>query len=503
MTVKNIWTAGQAETMSISVQPMRIDDIESWYPDSQPYANPLLAKTWPINNNFCSKHETLIETIFVDSKWVNERGITYHQWVRAGPRKEIFFNPTEVVAAIVTCGGLCPGLNNVVREIARTLIDSYGVKDVYGIPFGYRGFYTYKWKNLTLESIDQIHKRGGSVLGSSRGGHDLARIMDALMENRVNQVYVIGGDGTHKGANAISQEAARRRIPMAVCGVPKTIDNDIAFIDKSFGFDTAVEEAVKVITCAHIESSDCVDGVAIVKLMGRECGFVAMHATLASNDVDICLLPEVEFDLELLMHYVQQCLDRRGRCLIVVAEGAGQEHFSGVDLGTDPSGNKKLPDIGHYLKDKVKDWFQGKDRTVQVRYMDPSYQIRSVPASSTDSIYCSALGSNAVHGAMAGFTGFSCGQINNRYVYIPIEDMCNQGTKVQVSASSRQYMRMVRTTGQPSFMRMVPCDESPINPALAVVAAADAAAAAGPKGGAKRMGFKRTLSAHLDSLELA
>jgi 6-phosphofructokinase 1 len=499
VTLKNIWTADKPVTLSINVQPMKIDDIASWYPESKPQANPLLENTWPINNNFCSKHETLIETIFVDSKWVNEKGITYHQWVRAGPRREIFFKPSEVVAAIVTCGGLCPGLNNVVREIARTLTDSYGVKQVYGIPFGYRGFYSYPWKNLTIESIDQIHKRGGSVLGSSRGGHDLARIMDSLLEKGVNQVYVIGGDGTHRGANAISQEAARRRIPMAVCGVPKTIDNDIPFIDKSFGFDTAVEEAVKTINCAHVEASDCVDGVAVVKLMGRECGFVAMHATLASNDVDVCLLPEVEFDLDLLMTYVQQRLDRRGHCLIVVAEGAGQEHFVGVDLGTDASGNKKLPDIGHFLKDKVKAWFQGKGRVIQVRYMDPSYQIRSIPASATDSIYCSALGSHVVHGAMAGFTGFSCGQINNRYAYIPIEQMCAPGMKVQVSSSSRQYMRMVRVTGQPSFLPKVLCDEAPINPALAAQAAAP-----GPGSGpSKRMGFKRTLSAHLNSLELS
>lgn len=205
----------------------------------------------------------------------------------------------------------------------------------------------------------QIHKRGGTILGSSRGGHDLEKIMDALIKYKVNQVYVVGGDGTHRGANLISKEAARRQIPMTVAGVPKTIDNDVAFIDKSFGFDTAVEAATKVIQCASIEAQDAPNGIGIVRLMGRECGFVAVYATLAAGDVDVCLIPEVPFDMEKLFEYVEEKLESKGNCLIVIAEGAGQEYFDGVDLGTDLSGNKKLPDVASFIKEKAKAWFTG------------------------------------------------------------------------------------------------------------------------------------------------
>jgi 6-phosphofructokinase len=223
----------------------------------------------------------------------------------------------------------------------------------------------------------QIHRRGGTILGSSRGGHDLDKIMEKLIEKGVNQVYVIGGDGTHKGANLISKEAARRKIPMSVCGVPKTIDNDVPFIDKSFGFDTAVQEAVRVIQCAVIEAEDSMQGMAIVKLMGRECGFVAMYATLATNDVDICLIPEAKFDLDILFEYCHKVIAEKGHCVLVVAEGAGQDHFQGIDLGTDPSGNKRLPDIGVFLKEQAKLWMQTHDKPhVEVRYIDPSYQVR-------------------------------------------------------------------------------------------------------------------------------
>jgi len=265
-------------------------------------------------------------------------------------------------------------------------------------------------------------------------------------------VYVVGGDGTHRGANLISMEAAKRQIPMTVAGVPKTIDNDVAFIDKSFGFDTAVEAATRVIQCASVEAQDAPNGIGIVRLMGRECGFVAVHATLAAGDVDVCLIPEVPFDMDKLFEYVETNLESKGHCLIVVAEGAGQEYFEGVDLGTDLSGNKKLPDVASYIKERAKSWFKdNKDRAVNVRYIDPSYQVRSVPTIASDSIYCSALGANVVHGAMSGLTGFSCGKINDRYAYIPIEEMCDPKRTVRISAQNRIYLRMLRQTGQPDL----------------------------------------------------
>ena len=244
----------------------------------------------------------------------------------------------------------------------------------------------------------------------------------------------------------------RRQLGIAVCGVPKTIDNDIAFIDKSFGFDTAVSEAVKVINCALVEAQDSEQGVGIVKLMGREAGFVAMYATLASNDVDICLIPEEPFDFDKLCASIGEHLDRRGFCIIVVAEGAGAGNFTPAeeDLGVDASGNRRLPDVGIWLKEKTRRWWADRGRTIQVRYIDPSYQVRSVPANTSDAIYCSDLGSAAVHGAMAGFTGFSVGRINQRYVYIPITEITRANT-VRVCTKSRVYNRMRVHTGQPDL----------------------------------------------------
>jgi len=426
---------------------MRVDHLTHWLPDMQKYRNPCDHK-----GSWVGEDESVIDVIYVNSPRAVAKKLKSRQWLRAGPQEFIYFNPPQVNAAIVTCGGLCPGLNNVIAAIADSLLSRYKVNKVWGIQFGYKGFYSLPWIDLNHEKISKIHQRGGTILGSSRGGHDLDKIMTALLDNNINQLYVIGGDGTHKGANLISQEAARRKIPMAVCGVPKTIDNDVAFIDKSFGFDTAVGEAVKVINCALIEADDSHEGIGIVKLMGRECGFIAMYATLASNNVDICLIPEESFELEKLWEYTAKVIEKQGHCLIVVAEGAGAEHFEGVDLGKDPSGNKVLPDIGVFLKEKARGWFkEERGRPTEVRYIDPSYQIRSVPASPSDSVYCSALGTSVVHGAMAGNTGFSCGHRNNRYVYIPIEDMCDPKQHVRVDTSSRIYNRMIGHTGQPRF----------------------------------------------------
>jgi len=432
----------------VTAKFMKLDHLSDWLPQ-QMHESKLIWK-----GNKVGTDETILDVMYIDSERAKEKKIKVHQWVRAGPRQMLYFNPSTVVAAIVTCGGLCPGLNNVIRSVAFTLLKSYGAKKVYGVQFGYKGFFELPLQELTLDTVALIHKRGGTILGSSRGNNPndhMDKIMDTLIAKGINQVYVVGGDGTHQGANAISQEAAKRKIAMTVCGVPKTIDNDVAFIDKSFGFDTAVAEAVKVINCALIEADDSYNGVGIVKLMGREAGFVAMYATIASNDVDICLIPEVAFDLDKLCKAIGDTIDRKGHCLIVVAEGAGSEHFEGIDLGKDPSGNKRLPDVGLWLKEQTKNWHKTNGRDIEVRYIDPSYQVRSVPAIASDAIYCSHLGSTAVHGAMSGYTGFSAGRVNQRYVYIPITEMCNPEIKVRVDPASRVYSRMVVHTGQPDM----------------------------------------------------
>eukprot|EP00277_Geminigera_cryophila_P010553 CAMPEP_0179411468 /NCGR_PEP_ID=MMETSP0799-20121207/3916_1 /TAXON_ID=46947 /ORGANISM="Geminigera cryophila, Strain CCMP2564" /LENGTH=462 /DNA_ID=CAMNT_0021183545 /DNA_START=1 /DNA_END=1386 /DNA_ORIENTATION=+ len=452
------------KSLNIKAKFMKLPHLSDWLPKQNAACeSPLLA----LLSNTVSTDETCLDVIIIDS--IQEEGRQYRQWIRAGPREALYFDPRKVVAGIVTCGGLCPGLNNVIQAITKTLHENYGADKVWGIPFGYKGFLSasgtqdFPWKELTSNTVSLIHKRGGTILGSSRGNRPdehIDAIMERLIKEGVTQLYVIGGDGTHKGANAISQEAVKRKLAMTVCCVPKTIDNDIAFIDKSFGFESAVGTAVGVINCALIEAQDSEQGVGIVKLMGREAGFVAVMATLASNDVDICLIPEGPFDVDKLCTYIGQRLDRHGHCIIVIAEGAGTEHFKDADLGVDASGNRRLPDVGLWLKEQIRSWWQEHGRAIQVRYIDPSYQLRSVSANPSDSVYCSDLGSTAVHGCMAGFTGFSAGRINQRYVYIPIEEMC-KAKKVKVDTKSRVYNRMVVHTGQPD---LAPDDWEPTSP---------------------------------------
>lgn len=278
---------------------------------------------------------------------------------RAGPRQKVYFESDEVHACIVTCGGLCPGLNTVIREIVCGLSHMYGVTRILGIDGGYKGFYSRNTIPLNPKVVNDIHKRGGTVLGTSRGGHDTSKIVDSIQDRGINQVYIIGGDGTQKGASVIFEEIRRRGLKVAVAGIPKTIDNDIPVIDKSFGFDTAVEEAQRAINAAHVESESIENGIGMVKLMGRYSGFIAMYATLASRDVDCCLIPESPFYLEGkggLFEFIERRLKENGHMVIVMAEGAGQELLSEslLSMGQDASGNNLLQDVGLWMSHRIK-----------------------------------------------------------------------------------------------------------------------------------------------------
>ena len=325
-------------------------------------------------------------------------------FVRAGPRAKICWARDEVRAAIVTCGGLCPGLNDVIAELFHTLYYGYGVDHIYGIRSGFRGFHEpayAPWRELDPQKIRGIYELGGTVLGSSRGGFDIDKILSACQRNRVNQVYIIGGDGTHRAANALYLETRKRGLKMTVAGIPKTIDNDIGVIDRSFGFNTAVAEARKAIQSAVVEASCAPRGLGIVQLMGRHAGYISAHATLASRQVDLCLIPEVPFPLqgELgVLRLVEQIIDRQGYGVIVVAEGAGGELLKETGE-TDESGNAKLPEIGKWLQTQIQQHFKRLKKDVSIKYHDPSYMIRSVPADAGDSVYWSVLSRYNAHTA--------------------------------------------------------------------------------------------------------
>ncbi|XP_034205259.1 ATP-dependent 6-phosphofructokinase 4, chloroplastic isoform X3 [Prunus dulcis] len=382
------------------------------------------------------------------------RGVHFR---RAGPREKVYFKSDEVRACIVTCGGLCPGINTVIREIVCGLNYMYGVEDILGIEGGYRGFYSKNTLRLTPKVVNDIHKRGGTFLRTSRGGHDTNKIVDNIQDRGINQVYIIGGDGTQKGAALIYKEVEKRGLQVAVAGIPKTIDNDIAVIDKSFGFDTAVEEAQRAINAAHVEVESVENGVGIVKLMGRYSGFIALYATLASRDVDCCLVPESPFYLEGrggLFEFVEERLKENGHVVIVLAEGAGQEYVAQemqVVDGKDASGNKLLLDVGLWLTEKIKDHFTKVQKmAINTKYIDPTYMIRAIPSNASDNIYCTLLAQSAVHGAMAGFSGFTVGPVNSRHAYIPISRVTE--TQNTVNLTDRMWARLLASTNQPSFL---------------------------------------------------
>ncbi|KMZ65243.1 6-phosphofructokinase [Zostera marina] len=375
-------------------------------------------------------------------------------WVhRAGPRKQIYFEPDSVKAAIVTCGGLCPGLNDVIRQIVFTL-EVYGVKNIIGIPFGYRGFVDEELLEMPLsrDVVQNINLAGGSLLGVSRGGADVNDIVDRIQAKQISMLFILGGNGTHAGGKALHEECQRRRMKISIICVPKTIDNDILLMDKTFGFDTAVEEAQKAINSAYIEAHSAYKGIGLVKLMGRSSGFIAMHASLSSGQTDICLIPEVPFNLEGqygVLKYLEKLMQKKGSAVICVAEGAGQELLQRSNA-IDASGNAVLADIGVYLQQKIKNHFKDIGDHADIKYIDPTYMIRAVRANASDAILCTVLGQNAVHGAFAGFSGITVGICNTHYVYLPISEVIE--CPRLVDPDSRMWHRCLTSTGQPDFI---------------------------------------------------
>jgi len=378
----------------------------------------------------------------------------------AGQRREIYFNPEDTTAAVVTCGGLCPGLNDVIRAIVMESHYQYGIKKILGIRYGYNGLNPAKgWEPVTLtpEVVEDIHRDGGTILSSSRGGtDDMDILVDTLERLGINILFTIGGDGTLNGAHKIAEIARERNLNMAVVGVPKTIDNDISFIQRSFGFETAFSAAVDAIYSAHVEAKGAPNGIGIVKLMGRHSGFIAANASLAMNDVNFILVPEIPFDLEgskgLLSHLEKRILSRH-HAVICVAEGAGQDLLDNDAEGSekDGSGNIVLKDIGVYLKQKIKDYFKKRNIEANVKYIDPSYIIRSQPACPEDSIFCALLGQYAVHAGMAGKTDLVIGQWNNIYAHIPIELAVSR--RKRINPNSQFWNNVLQATGQPLSMK--------------------------------------------------
>jgi 6-phosphofructokinase 1 len=386
-----------------------------------------------------------------------ESDVPPESFEKAGPREEIFFEPAKTKVGIVTCGGLCPGLNNVIRSLVNELHYRYGVTRIVGIKYGYEGLvakFNHPVVELNIHEVNDLHLIGGTILGTSRGNQDVGQMVDTLEILNINILFCIGGDGTLKGAHAIHEEIEKRKLKIAVAGIPKTIDNDINLIDKSFGFETAFSIANDIIRNAHNEAAAAYNGIALLKLMGRDSGFIAAHAALSIQEVNFVLIPEISFDLygqRGFLRILKKRLEERHHCVVVVAEGAGQEFFEKGAQVKDISGNIKPCDIGIYLKEKIAEEFTQKKFPFCIRYIDPSYIIRSAPANANDSKFCNLLAQNAVHAAMAGKTDFVVGNWNNLFTLLPIPLAVQKRKKIDVEGEL--WWNVLEATGQPVSMK--------------------------------------------------
>lgn len=409
----------------------------------------------PIRNTTFAEPEDMYSLLSVHAGYVHEfvkKYGTVPKLESAGPHRKIFHDPKTTRAAIVTAGGLCPGLNNVIKGLVEVLAFDYGIKTIYGFRYGYAGLipsYGYEPMLLTPDVVDTIHENGGTMLGSSRGQQDTVKMVDTLERMGINVLFAIGGDGSLRCARDVSDECRRRGLNISVVGIPKTIDNDLHFVGRTFGFETAVAAAVPAIRSAHSEALGAYHGIGLVKLMGRDSGFIAAYAALANPVVNFCLIPESPFAVDgengLLAALERRFKSGKSHAVIVVAEGAGQELMEG-EVRKDASGNILKKDIGEYLKTRITDHFKAKQEDVTVKYIDPSYTIRSCPADASDAVLCYRLARMAVHAAMAGRTNCVVGRLNDDYSLVPIPLATIERRKVELT--SNLWASVLDATGQ-------------------------------------------------------
>jgi len=482
-------TADGRSVVSVTEQFVvnEVTSLQSYLPHLQQYQNPLVTRAWPINTNFVGINETVTDTVFCNSLRAQSKGLTYNQWVRAGPRKHTFFTPSEVNAAIVSCGGLDPGINIVVKEITCTLTLAYNVRRAWGVRFGWRGFTdpaAKEWLELTQERVANIHKEGGSILGYSADTCHVETVLNVLEERGINQLYVLGNVESCRAASEVQLGAVKRKLKLSVIFIPKSIENNFPFIDKCIGFDTVVQGAVDAIHRVLLAASSVQGGIGIVKLGS---GFMCLNAVMASGDADVCLLKAIPFQPKVVMEYVAKVIASKGYAIIVVEDGAAEDlvkkwkqkldedaasgihHAVGGSM--DECIGKRVPsyeaeadqsafsgqhggyDVGQYLKETAIEHFAQHGMQVTVRLSTPEWYIRSMPALASDRIFCTIVASTAVHGAFAGLMNVVVGRVNQRYVYLPTSIISEKNRPV-VKETSRMYNRMIRATGQPSFQRL-------------------------------------------------
>ncbi len=438
---------------------MKLEAIDTTIPTLGPLKVPSPIKRGEkseLRRSFVNDTDKVVMDVDLNNiKKMVEEGQELPAFELAGPRKKLYFDPSKLRCGLVTCGGLCPGLNDIIRAIVLELFHGYGVQNIFGFKYGLQGFipkFMHVIMDLKPETVANIHEMGGSILGSSRGPQPIEEIVDSLERMNIGILFMIGGDGTLMAATKIADAITERGLKISVVGIPKTIDNDIYLVSRSFGFDTAVDVSTQAIRSAHNESAAYPNGIGLIKLMGRYSGFIAATATLAQQDVNFVLIPEVDFDLEGpsgFLAALEKRLNQRGHAVIVVAEGAGQKFFENKTTERDESGNIRLKDIGLFIKDAILSYFDAKGIDVSLKYIDPSYMIRSLPANANDNVFCSFLGRDAVHAGMAGKTKLLVGRWNNHFVHIPMS--ASAGKRKKIDARGKLWLGVLGATGQGSL----------------------------------------------------
>lgn len=266
---------------------------------------------------------------------------------------------------ILTGGGDCPGLNAVIRAVTKTVIFQHGI-EVWGIEDGYLGLIRNRMHRLENEDVSNILTAGGTILGTSNKadpanfvvGKDgegnpiyqdvTSRVLEHIEERKLDAIVCIGGDGTMSGANHLIQRGIR------CIGVPKTIDNDLMHTEVTFGFQTAVGIATDALDRIHTTASSH-HRVMIVETMGRNAGWLTLHAGMASGS-DVILVPEIPYDVDVIC---ESCMrrSRRGKAFTIVAVGEGAKPIGGdvvVDrIVRDSPDPIRLGGVSQVLSDQI------------------------------------------------------------------------------------------------------------------------------------------------------
>ncbi|MFY9675124.1 MAG: 6-phosphofructokinase [Terriglobales bacterium] len=332
---------------------------------------------------------------------------------------------------MLTGGGDCPGLNAVIRAVVRKGTFHYN-DEFLGFMEGWRGLVDGKTMALDLSTVGGILPRGGTILRTSRTNpakhpDGLDHCLQNLKKHACDALIAIGGDDTLSVAQKLFANG------MKVVGVPKTIDNDLAGTDFTFGFDTAVNVATNAIDRVHT-TAEAHNRVIVVEVMGRDSGWIAAYSGIGGG-ADVILVPEVPFDIDQVAELIRQ-RHARGRyfSIVVAAEGAkfaggGTEPQSGTpvlqDVGRDEFGHLRLGGIGEVLAREIEKRTGFETRSVVLGHIQ-----RGGSPSAFDRVLATRYGLGAIDMVHRGEFGHMAALRGNKIVSIPLAEAIASNRKL-------------------------------------------------------------------------